>query len=402
VTGDRTCGEHSEGSDTPRRQLICLKIASRGDLLLAAPTFRALRAHDPHARLSLIVGASCADVAHRLPYFDEVRVIDDARLFSRRLPERLHGAWEILRELRRLAGGWRRVGRRSAAAEVLIFHRDWRYGLLSILAGISRRRGFISPRGTRFLTTAYVPRPREHHVDQYLGMAGFTVDGNHTGPEEDRAASRTSPGRRLAGVWRFADGERERALAKAKTLGFDPAERIWIALGFGGGNNVKTRTGLKAWPLEHYQQLAEVLVGLGYGVLWLGDREDADRLPPGHPGLCLAGRLSVPESAGVLSACSVAVANDTLLLHLAEALDLPTIGIFGPTDPLHYRPRGRHSAFHWIGADLPCSPCHDDGYFPVCAHQHRCMRQLPMERVLASVLEAVGAGFPTGVGEVLP
>lgn len=343
-------------------RLLCLKIAARGDLLLAAPAFRALRTSRPGARLTLLVGETCADVGRHLPFFDEVVTLDDQRLMAGNFCEKLilaRGLYSLLRKL--------------APSELFIFHRDWRYGFLAALAGVNVRRGFESPRGTRFLTHPYRPASSEHHVSQYLGMAGI-LRKEHGQMTE------------MAGSWVFHGNERENALAKAAEVGFVKAGR-WVALGFGGGRNVKTRTALKSWPLDHYRSLASHVTDHGYQVLWIGDGEDAQALTPDCPGLQLAGKLSVTETAAVLSCCQLSVANDTLAMHLSQSLGIPTLGIFGPTDPAHYAPHGARSSFLWHGASLSCSPCHDDGYFPPCLHEHACMRQLSVETVFAKIKE---------------
>lgn len=367
--------------------ILCVKIASRGDLLLAAPTFRRLRQEHAGRPLSLLVGSSCADVAERLPYFDDVRVVDDRRLFGPRIVDRAMGARELFRHVRSWARDARRGGGSGAEPELLIFHRDWRYGLIGRLAGVPVRRGFASERGSRFLTNAYHPRESEHHVHQYLRMAGLPTGEDGPDPAVPRE------GATLEGVWRFVGDERARGLEKAASLGFDGRDG-WVALGFGGGRNVKTQTQLKSWPIERFRALARELEAQGRRVVWLGDGHDAAALGSPTAGVSLAGALTVTESAAVLSACDLVVANDTFMLHLGEALGVPTLGLFGPTNAEEYRPLGVASGHLWKGADLACSPCHRDGFFPVCEHGHRCMREMSVDLVLgrARQLLASAAG----------
>ena len=227
-------------------------------------------------------------------------------------------------------------------------------------------------------------------VGDHVPFTGFRVQGSEAGSRtlSPRPSALGPP--LLAGVWSFAKGERESALEVAAQHGFKPGEGKWIALGFGGGRNVKTRTELKWWPLTYYRELARQLIMNGYHVVWVGDGEDARLLGDEWAGVNLAGKLRVDETAGVLSACERAVTNDTLTLHLAEALGIPTLALFGPTDPAHYRPLNAHSAYLWPGKDLACSPCHRDGWFPPCAFQHECMKGLTVESVLQKIMEAGG------------
>jgi ADP-heptose:LPS heptosyltransferase len=345
-------------------RLLCVKIASRGDLLLAGPAFRWLRASRPGARLALAVGKSCLEVGRHLPFFDEVHAVDDARLLAGGLAGRCLGAAELLRLMRR------RGGDGGAFGSVFLFHRDRRFAALARLSGIPERRGF-DPAGSRaFLTHPARAGEREHHVSQYLRMvgAGDSADGS------------------MEGVWKFGAGELEAASAAAAALGLDPGGRA-VVLAFGGGRNVKTRTALKSWPLERWRELARRLAARGLRVAWVGDAEDAAALRGGEEGVRLAGRLGLAESAGVVARAALVVANDSFMLHLAGALGVPAVGIFGPTDPEHYRPRSPRSRTLWAGEGLECSPCHRDGWFPECRHEHRCMRDLSVEAVLGACQE---------------
>lgn len=348
-------------------RLLCVKIASRGDLLLAGPAFRWLRAARPEAHLALVVGQSCLDVARHLPWFDAVVPLDDAALLA--------GSWRQKERAARALHRLMRMGTAEVVAPfdaVFLFHRDWRYALLARLAGIPERRGFAVRGGRGLLTHPIVAGAREHHVLQYLRMVGAGAAADD----------------RLAGVWRFLDGERERTTARLAALGCR-LETRFVALAFGGGRNVKTRTSLKSWPLEGWRELARGLAARGFQTLWMGDAEDAALLRGDEPGVPLAGRLDLAESAVVASQAALVVSNDSFLLHLAEALGVPSVGIFGPTDPAHYGPRAARSRTLWAGERLSCSPCHRDGWFPECAYAHRCMRDLSADAVLRACVEVL-------------
>lgn len=307
-----------------------------------------MRESRPNATIHLMVGASCRDVAEHLPYFDDLVVIDDARLLAGGIGGKLAGALDLLQRFR-------------GYDEAIILHRDSRYAMLARVAGIDVRRGFAGPLASRFLTHPYEPPATEHHTTQYLRVAGFDA-GSRNGP------------------WVHRDGELEQSLNRIRSLGFG-GQNSWVALGFGGGNNVKTRTALKSWPLQSYLALADDLRRAGHSVVWLGDSDDAALLGGVERGLVLAGKVSVAETAAVISQSRLVVANDTMILHLADSLGTPAIGLFGPTQPYHYGPRGERSTYLWAGRDLPCSPCHTNGHFPPCGFAHRCMTQLTVRQV---------------------
>src|SRR5712672_200303 len=88
-----------------------------------------------------------------------------------------------------------------------------------------------------------------------------------------------------------------------------------------------------------------------------------------------------------LAAATVGVSNDSGLLHVAAALGTPAIGIFGPTSAWHWAPLNPIAAVIETAGELPCRPCHT----PVCRlGHHRCMRDIPVERVATSVRQTIG------------
>jgi heptosyltransferase II len=93
----------------------------------------------------------------------------------------------------------------------------------------------------------------------------------------------------------------------------------------------------------------------------------------------------------VVSRCDLVIANDTMLLHMAGAQNVRALGIFGPTDPAQTRPLGASSDHLWLGPSrIPCAPCHRDGYYPPCLHDHRCMRSLSVESLLSRARALLG------------
>ena len=87
-----------------------------------------------------------------------------------------------------------------------------------------------------------------------------------------------------------------------------------------------------------------------------------------------------------LASATAAISNDSGLLHVAAALGTPTVGIFGPTSPWHWAPLNPLAATVETASTLECRPCHK----PTCRYgHHRCMREIPPERVVAAALAAL-------------
>jgi ADP-heptose:LPS heptosyltransferase len=97
--------------------------------------------------------------------------------------------------------------------------------------------------------------------------------------------------------------------------------------------------------------------------------------------LNLAGRLSLHELAALLSKASLYIGNDSGPTHLAAALGVPCIALFGPGDVERFAPRG-NGVIRILQQKVHCSPC----YRTWCSH-HTCMRSLTFESVLATAME---------------
>jgi heptosyltransferase-2 len=146
----------------------------------------------------------------------------------------------------------------------------------------------------------------------------------------------------------------------------------------------------KRWPVLAYAELARRLAAAGHRV-WVvggpGERPLAAEIAAAAPDAVFD--LCGPDLRNAvlaLAAATVAVSNDSGLLHVAAALGTPAVGIFGPTSPFHWAPLNPIAATIETKSALPCRPCHQ----PVCrvAH-HRCMHDIAAEDVLAATCAAI-------------
>lgn len=115
----------------------------------------------------------------------------------------------------------------------------------------------------------------------------------------------------------------------------------------------------KHWPESYWLQLALSVVKEGYSLVlpWGNavERERAERIAALSQHITVLPKLSLTEIAGVLVRAKAVVSVDTGLSHLAAALAVPAIGLYGPTNPAltgSYGPSQIH-----LAADFPCAPC---------------------------------------------
>src|SRR5437762_2774019 len=154
----------------------------------------------------------------------------------------------------------------------------------------------------------------------------------------------------------------------------------------------------KRWT--YYAEAARLLAGQGLEVWVVGGPGEtalaAEIVAAGGPRVRdLTDHAGTDLRSGIvaMAAASVAISNDSGLMHIAAALGTPTMGIFGPTSPYHWAPLNGLAARVQTKTMPPCQPCHR----PVCSmNEHRCMRDIAASDVAGiaeRVLAATGAGL---------
>jgi heptosyltransferase II len=147
----------------------------------------------------------------------------------------------------------------------------------------------------------------------------------------------------------------------------------------------------KRWPARHFSELA---AALDLPVLLLGSGKEAalceEIAAPANAkqaGQCLnlAGKTSLPQALSLIAASKSTVSNDSGLMHVAAALGVPQVAIFGSSSPLHTPPLSDQAAVLWLKTDpayqppLDCAPC----FARECPLGHtRCLNDITAERVL--------------------
>jgi heptosyltransferase-2 len=158
----------------------------------------------------------------------------------------------------------------------------------------------------------------------------------------------------------------------------------------------------KRWP--GFATLCEELARRGHRVVLVGDSDDRVITQPiaaalGERALDLAGAVPLMHTAAHIARCRLFVGNDSGLMHLAEAVGVPVVAMFGPTvEAFGYFPS--HDGSRVVERHLPCRPCSRNGATPCPRGTGECLNAIPVERVLSTVLEALGGGGETRV--VLP
>ncbi|MEW5917477.1 MAG: lipopolysaccharide heptosyltransferase II [Gemmatimonadota bacterium] len=258
--------------------------------------------------------------------------------------------------------GLRRIAR-SVRAEradtAYLAQGSLRSAMLARLAGYDERVGFDTSPGRVLYSRRISFRRTQHHSERLLRLAlgDATI-------ARDQLRPRVHP----------SDGDRAAVDDMLKNAGSRPL------LALAPGSVWST----KRWP--YYAQLAAA-VQPSFRVVVIGSSEDtplARSLTEATRGDAIdaTGRLTLLGSAELIGRCRAIVTNDSAPLHLASAMNTPTVAVFGPTVPAFgFGPLAEKTtiAEH---RTLHCRPCHPHGP-KVCPLGHwRCMRDLTVEDVL--------------------
>ena len=313
-----------------------------GDFVRGHTVVRVLKQRWPNRPVDLLTTTLCAPLVDYMPGVTQAIVWDLPR--SRLALARQWGLAAILRKR----------GYRTA----LILPRTWKSAIAPALAAIPERIGFVGEARFGLINQwRWGEKALPRFIDKNAALA--LQDGAPPPAEWPVPQLRVPPGE--AARWRQSNG-----------LG--SATAIALAPGSVGSS--------KRWT--YYPEAARLLAERGFDVWVVGG--------PGEKALAAeiaaaGGRRVRDLTSGdlrngilAMAEASVAISNDSGLMHVAAALGTPTMGIFGPTSPYHWAPLNGLAATVQTKTNVPCQPCHR----PVCRmNDHRCMRDIPPSDVVA-------------------
>ena len=143
----------------------------------------------------------------------------------------------------------------------------------------------------------------------------------------------------------------------------------------------------KRWPVKYYAELAGKLCEQGLQVWIFGSEKDyavADKIVKGNSAVNLCGKTRLEDSIDLLSVCKSAVSNDSGLMHIAAAVNIPLIAIYGSSTPDYTPPLTNKAKIQYLG--LECSPC----FKRTCPLGHtNCLKNITVEQVFSDIKESI-------------
>jgi heptosyltransferase-2 len=275
-----------------------------GDFVRCHSVVKLLRTQAPDRPVDIVSSTLCAPLADYMPGIRRAIVIDLPR---RRLGIALQR--QLAKRLR--AGGY---------AQALVMSRKWKAALAPFLAGIPLRTGFAGEFRFGLLNDLrFGERKLPRMIDQ---MGALALPKGAEPPAEWPLPELKVPANEVAS-WR----ERRGLTADGRPI-------ITLSPGAVGAG--------KAWPVGHYGELARALTKDGASVWVLGgpDETPLAKQIAGAAGSAVYDLTGTDLRTAILAlaAADVAVTNDSGLMHVSAAIGTPTVAIFGPTSPWHWKP----------------------------------------------------------------
>ncbi len=338
------------------KRILLIRLSSLGDVIQTLPALRTLKQLFPNARITWVVEERFSHILHNHPDLDEVMVV---RTREWRRNWNLQTLKEIIHTVREL-----RNRKFDLALEIQGLIKT---GVVAVLSGAPLQVGF-DRRDCRepfnaWLTNIQVPfvGRQTHVVEKNLSMVqalGATILSKDYAiqipPEAEQHAQK------------FLDSHPQ--------LKDTPFVTLHLGVGYP----------TKQWSLDRFAQLGDLITReLRYSVVltWGPGEEEqvqslSSKMKEPH---WVAPPNTLHQSMALFNKSRLFVGGDTGTLHLCVALGIPTVSLYGPTDPVYNGPYG---AIHQvIFKELHCSFC----YKRKCPTEHECMDGIQVDEVFRAV-----------------
>lgn len=330
------------------RKILIIRNDGIGDLLNSTPAISLLRRNYEDAEITVLVQPLNAPILVGNPDVDRVLIFDRAKK-HRQLRDR----FQFYRQLRR----------EQYDLVVVMRTASW-CNCVAFLSGARYRLGRYRKRFKSLLThtwRAQYNKGEVHEVDRNFDLVGLICNGEgHRQLVLNLLDDEIAKTQQLLGDWNIAPND--------FVVGIHP-----------GGSSFDKR-----WPEENYAKVADTFAreyGAKVLILRGPDELELERniQRAGQSNFVTYAPTSVRELATLIKRCNFFVCNDSGPMHIAAALNVRTVGIFGPTDHVVWRPLSPEATI--IRRDMPCWPCSPHR----CKIGWECAKQLPVHTVWDAV-----------------
>ncbi len=349
-------------------KILAIKYNAVGDMVNITPSLRFIRRAVPDATIDILTSEWTEPAIRNNPDVRTVIVVRNSRGGGR-----LGRALELAKLVLRL--------RREQYDAVIAYQKARAFALLgALLAGRN-----VVMYATGDASDRRIPLDeREHVIVNALNLTRLLL--RHLGFDAPAAGSGDED---LRMRWVVTGEEEREASGFLESLGVKPGTTLIGCVPGGGSNPERDEASVRQWGVDHFRELVATLrQSANTTVLLFGTASDAAATAAVRKGneactLDLAGRTHLRLAAALLARCRVVITNDTGPMHIAGALGVPVVGIFGPTGAKEKLPPG--DIFFGVQSGLHCSPCYYSVFKGCLYPQIECMRQIDVPGVRALV-----------------
>ena len=341
-------------NDKTIRKILIIRTSSLGDIFHAFPALSAIKNKDPHVIIHWLIKEKFSDLLKPVKEIDKIYCLPRSRNFQT--------LKNLIRNLRM-----------EKYDAVIDFQGLLRTGLWAFLTGSPLRLGFTRHEARHKLSCLFTnihvrPSKNDRHIVEknlsLLRPLGIAYDPNQPSISYHM--------------------DQKYCRVRDEFLQKKGLRSNQIILGVHMGASWRHAT--KCWPLSHYQEfLKEMSQRFEILILWGPDEEKKIGLLRPLPHIHVAPRLSLLELAAFIERCDLLVGSDSGPIHMAAALDIPTLCLMGPTSPERLRPWGPQQHYIHKGTHSPL--CLKN----ICVRDHRCMKTIHVEEVVETVTKLLTA-----------
>lgn len=326
---------------------IIYQTAFIGDIILSSSMIALLKKADPECRIIFITTPAGETILCNDKRIEKLIVYD-----KRNADKGFAGFMNKVKEVKQITG--------KDASVFISPHRFLRASVFGYLLGSKVRAGFKGSSLSFLYNRKAKYRFGVHEIERNMDLLNAAFNNLLSGNVPERPE--------------LFPSDKDYSLVQGRINKFSQSPRNMIAIA--PGSVWKT----KRWPLEYYKELINSLIAKRKKIILIGGKEDrdiCDDLAAPHAGaLNLAGELSVLQSAAAIGICAALVTNDSAPLHLASAMNTPTVAIFGATTPdLGFGPLADKSVV-LEQKELPCRPCGRHGSNSCPKKHFNCMNSI--------------------------
>ena len=338
--------------------VLVVKLDRIGDMVMTTPIFRALKKGWPNAQISVLVNPVNKSAINNNPFIDSIYVYDKEKK-HKSLNSKIHFFRSI----------------REKEFDLVIdpyLDYELKTSFITRFVGSKFRLGFEFAGREIFYNIRYPARAfpvlteKKHIVDYYFDLiSSLGIKADRKQPE----------------IF-LTSGEKENASQRLKSKGLKPEDKV---IGIHPGAHYESQR----WPVEKFAAVSDYLITRYNAKIILFAGRAEKQLLSEFRGYAVntpifLEDLSLREFMSTLSHCSLFLCNNSGPLHIAAALNIPTVSTMGPTIPYHWWPYGKDHIV--LRKNVDCSPCKKG----IC-ETHECMELITTNDFIAAVESQIRA-----------